>query len=122
MTVTTDGILAALGFIVTLSVVIGLGVRLILLPYLRDNLVKPVDVIRDQVKNTHSSNLRDDIDRKHAESMAAISQLGVEIADIKERQNIGAQLIAGVIERGNDADKAIVRLHERIDTNHPPTP
>jgi uncharacterized membrane-anchored protein len=62
MTITTDGVVAVASGILVVFAVIGLAVRLVLLPYLRDHLVTPVAEVREQVKNTHESNLREDID------------------------------------------------------------
>jgi uncharacterized membrane-anchored protein len=62
MTITTDGIVAVSSGLLVVFAVLGLAVRLVLLPYLRDHLVTPVAEVREQVKNTHESNLREDID------------------------------------------------------------
>jgi ABC-type transport system involved in cytochrome bd biosynthesis fused ATPase/permease subunit len=62
VTVTIEGVLAACTTLLAVSAVLGLVVRLVLLPYLRDHLVTPVAEVREQVKNTHESNLREDID------------------------------------------------------------
>lgn len=44
MTITTDGIVAACAGLLTISAVIGLAVRFILVPYLRAALVEPMAV------------------------------------------------------------------------------
>jgi hypothetical protein len=53
VTVTIEGVLAACTTLLAVSAV---------LAYLRDHLVTPVAEVREQVKNTHESNLREDID------------------------------------------------------------
>lgn len=63
MTITAEGIFAASAGLLSVFAILGLAVRLILLPYLRTHLVNPVAEVREQVKNTHESNLREDVDR-----------------------------------------------------------
>lgn len=62
MDITTDGIVAACSGLLVVFAFIGIVARFVLLPYLREHLVTPVAEVREQVKNTHESNLREDID------------------------------------------------------------
>ena len=67
MTITTDliaGFVAATLGVCTLT---GLGVRFVLVPYLQKNIATPVAAVRDQVQNSHSTNLRHDIDAVSAD-------------------------------------------------------
>ena len=81
-----------------------------------------VKSVEEHVANSHTINLRDDLDQKHDESMSAIADTRSDVADIKARQNADALVLAGIVERQNDGEKAIVRVYERIERHHPPTP
>lgn len=59
-----QAVAVGIGIAVGSSTLIGLAVRMILIPYLRTHLVAPMAVVRDQVKNSHDLNLRDDLDDK----------------------------------------------------------
>jgi hypothetical protein len=51
---TRDGITWVLGTLISLSVIAGMLVRFVLLPWLRDHLTEPVDEVRRQVtENSH---------------------------------------------------------------------
>lgn|GEM_PF-3576275 len=45
---------------------------------------RDVRAVRDQVQNSHSTNLRDEMDSRHQESMAEIGKLGVTVQGVKE--------------------------------------
>jgi len=45
-----------LGTTISLSVLVGLAVRFVLMPYLRDHLVKPMKQVEKQVSENHHSN------------------------------------------------------------------
>ena len=69
-----DLITWVLGTIVTGLVLIGFAVRYVLMPYLRDHLVKPVEAVRKQVTDNHHANaeptLPDRIDEVRTEVSA----------------------------------------------------
>lgn len=50
---TRDGITWVLGTLISLSVLAGLAVRFVLLPWLREHLMQPVDEVRRQVSENH---------------------------------------------------------------------
>jgi hypothetical protein len=50
---TREGITWVLGTLLTVSVLVGMAVRFILLPWLRDHLAVPVDEVRRQVSENH---------------------------------------------------------------------
>jgi hypothetical protein len=58
----TQGIEAFCRTVIAVTAVVGLIVRFVLLPYLKEHLVRPVSEVREQVKNTHETNLREDLD------------------------------------------------------------
>jgi len=100
MTITTDGIVAFCSAFIAISVVIGMVVRLALVPYLQTHLIKPVAEVRHEVKNTHSTNLRQDIDGvtdqltalTEAFAQVRIEQEGVRLAVVSEQQKVRAAL------------------------------
>lgn len=65
MSVTIEGIGIFLGLVIAVSTVASIIVRIALVPYLEKVLIAPVKnelaVIRKQVENSHTTNLRDDI-------------------------------------------------------------
>ena len=70
-----------LGTIIALSAVLGLAVRLILLPYLREHLVKPMRQVEKQVTENHHSNPKptildrlDDIERAVVNTQAEMTR------------------------------------------------
>lgn len=70
-----------LGTIIALSTVLGLAVRLILLPYLREHLVKPMRQVEKQVTENHHSNPKptildrlDDIERAVVNTQAEMAR------------------------------------------------
>ena len=63
-----------LGTILATAAVVGLVGKWILLPYLREHLVKPVAHVREQVQNSHSTNLRDDIDALRSSVDEAVTE------------------------------------------------
>jgi hypothetical protein len=71
---TRDLVTWVLGTIVTGLVVVGFAVRYVLVPYLRDHLVRPVEDVRKQVsENSHTNTpatLPDRIEDVHAEISA----------------------------------------------------
>lgn len=62
MTITTDLITGFVGATLGICTLIGLGVRFVLVPYLRRHIADPVEAVREQVQNSHSTNMRHDID------------------------------------------------------------
>ena len=78
---TRDLITWTLGTVIALTVVIGIAVRLILLPYLREHLVKPMGVVKEQVKNSHGTNLRDDLDNTRDD----INALRADVRSVSEQ-------------------------------------
>ena len=62
MTITTDLITGFVGATLGICTLIGLGVRFVLVPYLRRHIADPVEAVREQVQNSHSTNLRHDVD------------------------------------------------------------
>jgi hypothetical protein len=68
---TRDLITWTLGTVLSLSAVLGLLVRYLLLPYLREHLVRPVAQVKKQVTENHHSNahptVMDRIDDVHTE-------------------------------------------------------
>lgn len=69
--------------------------------------------IENEVSNDHTLNLRDDMDSKHSEVIERIQ--GME-----DRMTATSAIVASVLERQTEGDKALVRLWERIDFHHPP--
>ena len=82
MTVTVEGIGLFLGLILTSSAVVGLATRWVLLPFLRSELIGPLQRetidplkadmttlvgdmkrVKAQVENSHTTNLRDDLSK-----------------------------------------------------------
>lgn len=55
-TSTREAITWTLGTIVTVCVIIGLAVRFVLMPYLREHLITPVKQVEKQVTENHHSN------------------------------------------------------------------
>jgi hypothetical protein len=68
----------ALTAVIALLALLGMAVRFVLLPYLRDNLVRPVDEVHKQVTENHHRNdeptLPDRIEDVHDE-VRALSQV-----------------------------------------------
>lgn len=62
MVITIEGVAIVLGITLTICTLVGVWVRALLIPYLRVHLVQPVAEVRDQVANTHKTNLRADLD------------------------------------------------------------
>lgn len=75
----------AVGLTVTLGTLtlIGLAVRMILVPYLRVHLIDPIDGVLAEVKNSHQINLRDDLDEKHAQTNARLDELNTRLDDLE---------------------------------------
>lgn len=55
-TSTREAITWTLGTIVTVCVIIGLAVKFVLMPYLREHLITPVKQVEKQVSENHHSN------------------------------------------------------------------
>ena len=116
-----DLITWTLGTIVSLSVVTGLVVRFILMPYLREHLVKPMGAVRHHVENSHNLNLRDDLDAKFDGLASQIGSLGTEVRDLKMQHQVEARMFEGhlewserwvaLAERDVDALRAEIRRH-----------
>lgn len=77
--------LIAVGLTVALGTltIIGLAVRMILVPYLRTHLIEPLGVVRNEVKNSHAINLRDDLDEKHAQTNKRLDELNGRLDDLE---------------------------------------
>lgn len=76
---------------------------------------------RSQVENTHTQNLRDDIDAKHQESMTAIRHLAEELRD--QRKDIGGMRadirqirgeVSDIQSRDHEADRIHRTLGDRV--------
>ena len=78
---TRDLLTWTLGTVIALSVIVGIVVRVILLPYLREHLVKPMGVVKEQVKNSHGTNLRDDLDNTRDD----INALRADVRSVSEQ-------------------------------------
>lgn len=78
-------------------------------------LAQQVNRIEEQVANTHPTNLRDDMDMKHADSMRRMESLQTEVEALREQGEVRMHLLASTIERQTDFDKAIARIWEKID-------
>ena len=78
---TRDLITWTLGTVIALSVIVGIVVRVILLPYLREHLVKPMGVVKEQVKNSHGTNLRDELDNTRDD----INALRADVRSVSEQ-------------------------------------
>lgn len=79
MTETTQAALVGAGAVCgALLTMLGLAGAFwrIALPWLREQIVAPVQATHEQVANTHSTNLRDDLDRIEAKVDRAIEDVG----------------------------------------------
>lgn len=77
-----------------------------------DKVHDKAEVVRDQVQNSHGTNLRDDLDRIRAEQREGFRS-------IEERQDIAAETVIAVRKEAQQAatavDQKVVDLTRRLD-------
>lgn len=91
----------SLGTLVTLVTLSGLATKFILVPYLREHLVKPMDLVRKQVTENHHSNTRPTVLDRLDDVQNEVMALGRQVGDV------GRQVDAATAER-----RALRRMHD----------
>ena len=79
-----DAIAWAIGVILGIGGILAGVVKWVVMPNLREHLIKPVAETRDHVANDHKSNLRDDID----DVMRVVVAVQADISDLKESRDV----------------------------------
>jgi hypothetical protein len=102
---TRDLITWTLGTVIALSAILGIVVRVILLPYLREHLVEPMGVVKEQVKNSHDANLRDDLDSTRDD----INALRADVRSVSEQIKVQSAMFEGHITWAERLVKVIER-------------
>lgn len=119
MPITIDLILAACAGVLTVSAAVGLAVRFILLPYLREHIARPVARLeapvaetRDHVANDHATNLREDVDELDRKLDRVLIELAEMRATSKANRRADAQVLRASEQTHRDLWSAIRRRHE----------
>lgn len=77
-----------------------------------ESLRKDTKATREQVQNTHTTNLRDDMDAKHEELKDSIRNLEIRfskrIESVEERQNLN-------VDRFNSVERYLHRILDRME-------
>ncbi|KHL18543.1 hypothetical protein CLV56_3999 [Mumia flava] len=71
----------SLGTLLTLCTIAGLATKFILVPYLREHLVKPVELVKKQVTENHHSNTRPTVLDRIDDVQQAVVTLGNRLED-----------------------------------------
>lgn len=103
---------AVCGALMTILSVLGVGWKVVL-PWLREQIAEPVQVTRDHVANSHTSNLRADIDALAAGLTAA----RVEIAGSRSELGAARHEIAAIKEKGDRTDEKVSRIGGQLDAH-----
>jgi len=110
----SDAVLVALisAFAVISSALVGVLLQNVKLGRRIDKVHTKTEVVRDQVQNSHGTNLRDDLDRIRAEQREGFRS-------IEERQDAAAETVIAVRKEAQQAatavDQKVVDLTRRLD-------
>ena len=104
-----DVVASVLGTALSAAALMGLGVRFVLMPYLRDHLIRPVDEVHRQVTENHHSN--------------DVPTLPDRIDDLQQEVTALARVLEGHLESGDRWLDSITHrltiLEDRVQHHHP---
>ena len=111
-----DTITWVLSTLITASIIIGLAVRLILMPYLRDHLIKPMAQVKRQVSENHHHNSEPTVLDRIDDVGTAVARNGAEtkaLARVFDQHLTFSDRWIDLIEREIDM------IHAEIHKHHP---
>jgi hypothetical protein len=107
-----DTITWVLATIISCSVVVGLAVRFILMPYLREHLIDPMKQVKKQVTENHHSNQNPTV-------LDRIDDVQSLVEEIRDMQNGYMALTAEFAKHLNWSEAEVSRLWRAIGQGRP---
>lgn len=114
---TRDLVTWILGTTLSISAIIGLVVKFVLMPYLRNHLVEPMKQVEKQVSENHHSNLKPTVLDRIDDVQQSVQEMRSEIqvmSSMYEGHVNWSEKWSGLVERELDFVKNM--LHHRNDT------
>lgn len=111
-------IAAALGILVSFSILVGILVRLMLLPWLREHLVEPVRETRKQVTENHHSNPRPTVLDRIDDVAQQIARARGEVAENTRETRAMARMFDGHLEWSQHEVDRLWAAWERLAERH----
>ena len=111
---TRDLISWILGTTVTLSVIIGLVVKFVLMPYLREHLVKPMKQVEKQVSENHHSNKKPTVLDRIDDVQRSVEEMRTEMkgmASMYEGHITWSEKWVNLVERELDFVIGLIEQH-----------
>jgi hypothetical protein len=109
---TRDTITWVLATIISCSVVVGLAVRFILMPYLREHLIDPMRQVKKQVTENHHSNTRPTV-------LDRLDDVQTLVEEIRDMQTGYMTLTGEFAKHLNWSEVEVSRLWRAIDARPP---